>query len=132
MVIDSSAIIALLLAEPETSKFVSAIAAAPRRLLGAPSYLEAAIVMISRSGTDAQEKLDKLLRELAVEVVPFSGEQARLAIGAFRTYGKGTGHIAGLNFGDCFTYALAKATDEPVLFKGNDFLHTDLKVAVSP
>ena len=65
-----------------------------------------------------------------MEVVPFSREQATLAIGAFRTFGKGTGHIAGLNFGDCFTYALAKLTGEPVLFKGNDFLHTDLEVAV--
>jgi len=130
MVIDSSAIIALLLAEPETSQFVSAIAAARRRLIGAPSYLEAAIVMIGRSGPDAQEKLDKLVEGLGVEVVPFSREQATLAIGAFRKYGKGTGHIAGLNFGDCFTYALAKLTGEPVLFKGNDFLHTDLEVAV--
>lgn len=132
MVIDSSALIALLLAEPETARFVAAIATTSRRLVGAPSYLEAAIVMVSRSGPTAQEKLDRLLTDLAVEIVPFTRDQATLAIAAFRRYGKGTGHFAALNFGDCFTYALAKLTGEPVLFKGNDFARTDIGIAVAP
>src|SRR6266851_2843060 len=98
MVIDSSALIALLLGEPETADFVSAIAAASTRLVG----------------------------ELSVEIIPFTHDQAVIAIAAYRQYGKGSGHPAGLNFGDCFTYALAKLTGEPVLFKGNDFSRTDL------
>jgi ribonuclease VapC len=130
MVIDSSAIIALLLGEPETAAFVSAIATASTRLVSAPSYLETAIVMVSRSGGEAQEKLDRLLSELAAEVVPFTHEQAILAVVAYRQYGRGSGHAAGLNFGDCFTYALAKLRDEPVLFKGNDFSRTDLRSVV--
>jgi ribonuclease VapC len=129
MVIDSSALIALLLTEPETPWFVTAIAGAPRRLVGAATYLETAIVMIARSGPDAQEKLDQLLAELAVEIVPFTRDQAALAIAAFKQYGKGSGHPAALNFGDCFTYALAKLTGEPVLFKGADFSRTDLAQA---
>jgi len=131
MVIDSSALIALLLGEPETVSFVSAIAAASTRLVTAPSYLETAIVMVSRSGGEAQEKLDRLLSELAAEVVPFTHEQAILAVVAYRQYGRGSGHAAGLNFGDCFTYALAKLRDEPLLFKGNDFSRTDLRSVVS-
>jgi len=130
MVIDSSALIALLLAEPETAEFVAAIAAASNRLAGAPSYLETAIVISARSGPEAQEKLDRLLADLSVTIVPFTRDQAVLAIAAYQRYGKGGGHPAGLNFGDCFTYALAKVTGEPVLFKGNDFSQTDLETAI--
>jgi ribonuclease VapC len=132
MVIDSSALIALLLDEPETLSFVAAIAAAQTRLVSAPTYLETAIVMHARSGPEAQEKLDRLLAELSAEIVPFTHDHAVLALAAYQRYGKGSGHPAGLNFGDCFTYALAKLRNEPVLFKGNDFLHTDLPIAVAP
>jgi ribonuclease VapC len=130
MVIDTSALIALLLAEPETLRFVEAIAAANRRLVAAPSYFETAIVMVSRSGPEAKEKVDRLMVELGIEIVPFTPDQAILAVSAYEQFGKGTGHAAGLNFGDCFSYALAKHTGEPILFKGNDFSHTDLAVAV--
>jgi ribonuclease VapC len=130
MVIDSSALIALLLGEPETANFVAAIAAAPTRLISAPTYLETAIVIHARSGPEAQEKLDRLVSELSAEIVPFARNHAVLALAAYRQYGKGSGHPAGLNFGDCFTYAVAKLHDEPVLFKGNDFARTDLKIAV--
>ncbi len=129
MVIDSSALIALLLGEPETEGFVTALTADPNRMVSAPTYVETAIVMVTRSGPDAQEKLNQLLVELDVEVVPFTREQAQIAVIAYRQYGKGSGHAAGLNFGDCFTYALAKLRDEPVLFKGNDFAQTDLQIA---
>src|SRR5947207_8231328 len=131
MVIDSSALIAMLLAEPEADEFVAVIAATSNRLMSAASYLETAIVMLARSGPDAQEKVDRLLAELSITVVPFARDQAMLGIIAYRQYGKGSGHTAGLNFGDCFTYALAKLTGEPVLFKGNDFSLTDIGVAVA-
>jgi ribonuclease VapC len=129
MVIDSSALVALLLAEPETEAFVSAIAAASDRLLSTASYLETAIVMTARLGPQGQEKLDSLLAGLSIVLVPFTSEQARLAVTAFRRYGRGR-HPAGLNYGDCFTYALTKLTGDRVLFKGNDFSHTDLAAAV--
>jgi ribonuclease VapC len=120
MVIDSSALIALLLGEPESTEFVTSIAASTTRLTSASSYLETAIVMINRSGPDAPEKVDRLLADLSI-----------LAITAYRRYGRGSGHPAGLNFGDCFTYALAKLTGESVLFKGSDFSRTDLVSAVA-
>jgi ribonuclease VapC len=125
-VIDSSALIALLLDEPETPLFVGAIAGASIRLMSAASYLEAAIVMLRRAGPEAQSRLDRLLADLDVEVVAFTREQADAAIAAFRRYGRGSGHPANLNFGDCFSYALAKLSSEPLLFKGGDFNHTDL------
>jgi ribonuclease VapC len=131
MVIDSSVLIALLLAEPEADGFVAVIAGAPSRLVSAASYLEAAIVMLARSGPDSKEELDRLLAGLSVTIIPFTHEQALLAVTAYRLYGKGSGHPAGLNFGDCFTYALAKFTGEPVLFKGNDFSRTDIEVAIA-
>jgi ribonuclease VapC len=130
MVIDSSAIIALLLGEPETADFVPAIAAASSRVVTAPTYLETAIVISARLGPQALEKLDRLLDDLVIEVVSFTHDQAALAITAYRQYGKGGGHAAALNYGDCFSYALAKLRDEPLLFKGNDFSRTDLRVAV--
>jgi ribonuclease VapC len=131
MVIDSSALIALLLAEPDADGFVGAIAGTSSRLVSAASYLETAIVMQARSGPSAQEQLDRLLADLSVSIVPFTRDQAIIAIAAYQQYGKGSGHPAGLNFGDCFTYALAKLTGEPVLFKGNDFSRTDIGVAIA-
>jgi len=87
--------------------------------------------MLARSGPQAQEKFDRLLLELEIEVVAFTRDLAVLAIAAYRQYGKGTGHAAGLNFGDCFSYALAKLRNEPLMFKGDDFSRTDLEVAVA-
>jgi ribonuclease VapC len=129
MVIDSSALIALLLGKAETEGFIAVIAAASSRVVSAATYVETAIVMVARSGLAAQEKFDRLLAELAIEVVPFTRDQANLAVIAYQQFGKVGGHSAGLNFGDCFTYALAKLRDEPVLFKGNDFARTDLQIA---
>jgi ribonuclease VapC len=131
MVIDSSALIALLLSESETTEFVSLISTAARRSVSAPSYVETATVMVARSGPEAQEKLDRLLATLAIEIVPFTREQAQLAVDAYRRFGKGSGHPAGLNFGDCFSYALAKLRSEPLLFKGDDFSQTDLEIAAA-
>jgi len=88
MVVDSSALVALLLGEPETHRFVAAMAAASRRLLSAPSYLETAVVMMARSGREAKEKLDRLLSDLAIEIVPFTRDQAALAITAYSSTGR--------------------------------------------
>jgi ribonuclease VapC len=131
MVIDSSALIALLLDEPESTNFVTSIAASTTRLTSASSYLETAIVMLNRSGPDAPEKVDRLLADLSIDIFPFTQDQAVLAIAAYGRYGRGGSHPAGLNFGDCFTYALATLTGEPVLFKGSDFSRTDLVSAVA-
>jgi ribonuclease VapC len=131
MVIDSSALVALLLDEPETVRFTAAIAETPVRQVSAASYLETAIVMLRRSGPGAKQAVDRLFDELSLQIIPFTREQADLAIAAYQEYGKGQRHAAGLNFGDCFTYALAKQTGEPVLFKGNDFSRTDLISVIS-
>jgi len=131
MVIDTSTIIALLLGEAETVDFVATIAADRKRIFSAASYLEAAIVITSRSGPQARDQLDRLLEALGVEIVPFAHDQAILAAIAYQQFGKGSGHSAALNFGDCFTYALAKLTGEPVLFKGDDFSRTDLVSAAA-
>jgi ribonuclease VapC len=131
MVIDSSALIALLLGEPESTDFVTSIAASTTRLTSASSYLETGIVMLNRSGPEAPEKVDRLIADLSIDIFPFTRDQAVLAIAAYGQYGRGSGHPAGLNFGDCFTYALAKLTGEPVLLKGSDFSRTDLVSAVA-
>ena len=130
MVIDSSALVALLLGEPETASFVAAIAAASSRLVSTASYLETAIVIESRVGLSGLEQLDHLLDGLSIELRTFTRDQAVLAVAAHRAYGRGSGHAAALNFGDCFSYALAKHLDEPLLFKGGDFSHTDIIPAV--
>jgi ribonuclease VapC len=132
MVIDSSALIALLLGEAETSRIVAAVAAAPRTRVSAASYLETAIVMIRRSGPQAREALDRLIADLDIEIVPFDQAQAMIASDAYVRFGKGGGHPAQMNYGDCFTYALAKVSGEPVLYKGDDFAHTDLVAALLP
>jgi ribonuclease VapC len=129
MVVDSSALIAILRGEPEEPAFRNAIRTAPNRLLGAPTRVEASMVALGRRGEPGLEQMQALIERLKLEVVPFSDDHARLAIEALRRFGKGR-HPAGLNYGDCFSYALAKATGEPLLFKGDDFSQTDIKRAV--
>ena len=129
MVIDSSALIAILRREPEEQAFRSAIKLASSRLLSASTRVEIGIVALVLAGEAGREQADALLETLRVETVPLSADHARLAIDAFRHFGKGR-HPAGLNFGDCFSYALARATGEPLLFKGDDFAQTDIKRAI--
>ena len=129
MVIDSSALIAILRREPEEQAFRSAIKLASSRLLSATTRVETGIVALGLAGEVGLKQVDALLETLRVETVPVSADHASLAIDAFRHFGKGR-HPAGLNFGDCFSYALAKATGEPLLFKGIDFSQTDIKRAV--
>jgi len=128
MVIDSSALIAVVRREPEGERFLRIMYEAFPLRVAASTVVEASVVMLSRFGDDGLSDLESLLRETSVEIMPFTAIQAKLAIDAFRRYGKGR-HPAGLNFGDCFSYALAKATGEPLLFKGDDFSQTDIKRA---
>lgn len=126
MVIDTSAIIAILRREPEERAFRLAILAASVRLMSAVSQLECAMVLIGRTGPLSADELDNILREFEVAIVPFDEHQAAIARDAFLRFGKGR-HQAGLNFGDCVAYALARAEAEPLLFKGTDFAATDVE-----
>lgn len=129
MVIDTSALIAILLREPEADILVSKALAASVCLVSAASYLETYMVMIGRSGPEARVRVDRLLEALRADVVPFTEAEARRAIDAFLRYGKGRQQGAGLNFGDCCSYALATETGLPLLYKGNDFVRTDITAA---
>lgn len=126
MVLDTSALVAILSAEPEAETFATAITAANTRLMSAASLLETAIVIESRYGQTGGQKLDEIIRIAQIQIEPVTIEQVAVARLAYRTYGKGR-HPAGLNYGDCFSYALAKVTGEPLLFKGDDFVQTDIQ-----
>ena len=128
MVIDTSAVIAILAGEPEEIEFLRRMAAAPKLRMSAASLVEAASVLMLRGSGDVEYKLDPFLARAGVEIVPVDEPQALLAREAYRRFGKGR-HKAGLNFGDCFSYALAIATGERLLFKGGDFSRTDVGVA---
>ena len=127
MVIDSSALVAIFLAEPERQTFLSAIMSAETRLISAASVLETGIVLESRQGEASGREFDLFVVRASLEIVPVDAEQADLARSAWRKYGQGR-HGAGLNFGDCFSYALAKFSGEPLLAKGTDFARTDIAV----
>jgi len=128
MVIDTSAILAILGNEPEAELFAETIASAEMRWISAATLLETAIVVEARHGAVGGQKLDEMIVAAQILVEPVTIEQVALARLAYRTYGKGR-HPAGLNFGDCFSYALAKLRSEPLLFKGEDFTQTDLQIA---
>jgi ribonuclease VapC len=130
MVIDTSALVAVLTGEPEAEVFEDAINGDGKRLMSAASVLETAIVLESRFGEDGPRELDLLIQRLPIEIVAVDLDQLEWARYAFHTYGRGL-HAAGLNFGDCFSYALARTTGEPLLFKGADFLKTDLTSAAA-
>lgn len=129
MVIDTSAVLAILNNEPERRRFNEAIEAAAVRLISAASLLETAIVLESRYGERAEADLDLFIHRARIDVVPVDADQVEVARLAFRRYGKGR-HPAGLNFGDCFSYALAQATGHALLFKGDDFRRTDIHPAL--
>ena len=128
MIIDTSAILAILFKEADADHFISAIASASSRRMSAATLLETTIVLESRSGPAAGHELDAFLKRAQIETVPVTPEQAQTARQAWRRFGKGN-HPAGLNFGDCFAYALAIVTKEPLLFKGHDFELTDIPAA---
>lgn len=126
MIVDTSAIIAILRGEPDAHRFVDALGRATAPLLSAGTYLETAIVVDANRDPVLSGRLDDLLSVAGVTVEPVTRRHAEIARRAYRDFGKGTGHPAGLNLGDCFAYALARATGEPLLFKGDDFVHTDV------
>ena len=128
MTIDSSAILAILFEEPDADRFKHAITDAWPRRMSTVALLEMAMVVEGRGGTDAGNDLDAFLRRTRIEFVPVTAEQASAARQAWRRFGKGN-HPAALNFGDCFAYALAAVTGEPLLFKGDDFALTDIEAA---
>ncbi len=126
MIVDSSAVIAILRAEPEASEFSKTIASSDTCRMSAVSFVEAAVVIDGERDAIASRRLDDFFRLSKILVEAVTPSQAEIARQAYRDFGKGR-HKAGLNFGDCFVYALAKEKDEPLLFKGNDFRHTDIE-----
>ncbi len=127
MVIDTSAFAAIFFAEPERKTFLDAVTATASRLVSAATVLETGIVLEGRQGEAAGREFDLFVVRAGLQIVPVDAEQADLARSAWRKYGKGR-HPAALNFGDCFSYALAKFSGEPLLAKGTDFGLTDITV----
>ncbi len=125
MVLDTSALLALLLDEPEAESFRTAVEDDTTRLVSAATLLETALVIEARKGEPGGRELDLLIHKADVDVVPVDAEQVAEARRAYRRFGKGR-HAAGLNFGDVFAYALARTSGEPLLFKGDDFTRTDV------
>lgn len=130
MIIDTSALIAILRAEEDASDMALAIEKAQARRISAANFLETAVVIDASRDPVASRRFDELVEAAELKVEAVTLDQAHIAREAYRDFGKGSGHKAGLNFGDCFAYALAKATGEALLFKGDDFGHTDVTPAL--
>ncbi|MEU8110000.1 type II toxin-antitoxin system VapC family toxin [Nonomuraea muscovyensis] len=130
MIIDTSAIVAILNGEPDATDLAVAIRDAPARRMSAATYVELAAVVERSRDPAASRLLDDFLARMRIEIMPVTPEQAQIARRAYWDYGKGSGHKAGLNFGDCFSYALARDRHESLLFKGDDFTHTDATPAL--
>lgn len=130
MIIDTSALIAILRDEADAMACARAIEAAPSRRMSAVSFVEAAVVIDGSRDPVASRRFDELVATARLVVEPVTREQAQIAREAYRDFGKGSGHPARLNFGDCFAYALAKIANEPLLYKGEDFAQTDLMPAL--
>jgi ribonuclease VapC len=129
VIVDSSAIVAILFGEPEAAAFEEAILDAPQANMSAASYFETALVIDGKGDEILTQRLDQIIDELTLEVVPFTPSQAQLARDAYQIFGRGNGHPAKLNFGDCFSYALAVESNDFLLFKGDDFSKTNVKIA---
>jgi ribonuclease VapC len=130
MIVDTSALIAILRDEQDAMSYAQAIATARVTRISAVNYVETAAVIDAGRDPIASRRFDDLLQEAGIVIEPVTQTQARIAREAYRDFGRGTGHPAHLNFGDCFAYALAKALNEPLLYKGRDFGHTDLTPAL--
>jgi ribonuclease VapC len=130
VIIDTSALISILRDEEDASVMAHAIENARSRKISAANWLETAVVIDASRDPVASRRFDELVRAADLNVEPVTQDQARIARDAYRDFGKGTGHKASLNFGDCFAYALARSTGEALLFKGNDFGHTDIAPAL--
>jgi ribonuclease VapC len=130
MIVDTSAVIAILKNEPEADGFSLAMEAAKVVRISTASYLESNIVVGKYKDPILTARLEEILENPGMQIEPVTAAQAKIAWEAYRNFGKGSGHPASLNFGDCFSYALAREKREPILFKGDDFVHTDLRAAV--
>ena len=130
LVVDTSALVAILLREPDTERLARCLIEAPRRLVSAVTRAELSFVIEGRNREPGRRDLESFLNIVRIEVVSVTPQHAEIAIEAFRRFGRGR-HRAALNIGDCFSYALAKAADLPLLFKGNDFIHTDIRPALT-
>jgi ribonuclease VapC len=130
VIIDTSALMAILRAEDDASEMARAIERAQIRRISAANYLETAVVIDASRDPVASRRFDELVDTAQLRVEPVTHDQARIARAAYRDFGQGSGHPAGLNFGDCFAYALAKSAGEALLFKGNDLGHTDITPAL--
>ena len=126
MIIDTSAIIAILRDESDAISFARAIADTTSRRVSAVNWVESAVVIDASRDPIATRRFDDFMKEANIAIEPVTLDQAQIARAAYRDFGKGSGHPAKLNFGDCFAYALSKALGEPLLFKGSDFAHTDI------
>lgn len=132
MVIDTSVIVAIARREAEAFAFSSILEVTPNKLIAAPTYLECAFVMAGIAPTKGLGFLRDLVRDALITIVPFGSEELEVAVEARMKFSRGSGHAAKLNFGDCFAYALAKTRNVPLLFKGDDFVHTDVEPALKP
>jgi ribonuclease VapC len=132
MIVDSSALIAIVRREQEADNLIEVIGRARSRRISAANYLEAAIVIDKERNVLARRRFDEFIDSDILHIEPVTVEQAEIARAAYRDFGKGSGHAAQLNFGDCFAYALATSAREPLLYQGNDFGLTDLRPAVAP
>jgi len=130
MIVDSSALIAILKREAQWSALSETLDAAESSHISAANYLEASIVVDGWRNPVLSREYDELIVRFNIQIEPVTAEQARIARQAYRDFGKGSGHPAGLNFGDCFSYALAREKREPMLWKGDDFGHTDFRSAI--
>jgi ribonuclease VapC len=130
MIVDSSALIAILRQEAGSQNLLDAVVSKANCAMSAASFLETAIVVDAERDPVASRELNDFLQKTAIAIIPFDEAQARVAREAYRDFGKGSGHKAQLNFGDCFAYALAKTLNEPLLFKGTDFSQTDVRSAL--
>jgi len=131
MIVDSSAIVAILKREADWQTLSGALNGAKSCSISAANYFESAIVVDGWKDPILSQQLDEVIEEFNIYIEPVTGSQAMIARLAYRDYGRGSGHPANLNFGDCFSYALARVKREPILFKGDDFVHTDLRAAVA-
>ena len=130
MIVDTSALVAILREEADAAVYITSIYAAERIRISAGTLLETAIVIDGNRNARLSRRLDDLIQRIGIVTEPVTEEQAHVARAAYQDYGKGSGHPARLNFGDCFAYALARVTGEPLLFKGDDFIHTDITPAL--
>ncbi|MEP9370508.1 type II toxin-antitoxin system VapC family toxin [Mesorhizobium sp. KR1-2] len=130
LIVDTSVVIAILRAEDDARLLVETLGTATQRMMSAGSYLEAGVVMARRDGR--QDVLDEFIKRVEIEVAAVTEAEAKEGLRAYQQFGRGSGHAANLNFGDCFSYALAKTRNLPLLFKGDDFIHTDIEPALRP